>query len=234
MHIIPSCLPHHCCCSVAKSCLTLCDLMKHNTPGFPVLQYLPEYAQTHVHWVSDGIQPSHPLSPPSVPALNLFQHLGLFQWVCSSHQVAKVLDLQLQHWSFIQGWFPLALTGLILLSTGLSSLLQHHSSKASVLWHSAFFMVQFLHPYMTTGKPYLWLYTPLLVKWCLLFNGLSRFVIAFLPRSKCLSISWLHSLSAVILEPRKIKFVAVSSFSPFICHEVMCLTMWPHYPDQWL
>ena len=70
--------------------------MDRSTPGFPVLHHLPEFAQTHVHWVSDVIQPSHPLSPPSPPAFNLSQHQGLFQWVCSSHQMAKVLQLQLQ------------------------------------------------------------------------------------------------------------------------------------------
>ena len=75
------------CCSVAQSCLTLCDPVDCSTPGFPVHQ-LPELAQTHVHWVGDAIQPSHPLSSPSPPALNLSQHRGLFQWVSSSHQVA--------------------------------------------------------------------------------------------------------------------------------------------------
>ena len=78
-------------CSVNKSCLTLCNLMDCSTPGFPVLHYLLEFAQTQVHWVSDAIQPSHPLSPPSPPALNLSQHQGVFQWVSSSHQVTKVL-----------------------------------------------------------------------------------------------------------------------------------------------
>ena len=89
-----------CCCSVAKSCLTLCNPTDCSTPGFPVLHYLPEFAQTHVHWLSDAIQPPHPLSPTSPPALNLSQHQSLFQWVSSSHQVAKVLEFQLQHQSF--------------------------------------------------------------------------------------------------------------------------------------
>ena len=71
-----------------------------STPGFPVLHYLPEFAQTHVHWVNDAMQPSHPLLPPSLPALNPSQHQGLFQWVRSSYQVAKELELQLQHQSF--------------------------------------------------------------------------------------------------------------------------------------
>ena len=86
--------------SVAQSCLTLCDPMDCSTPGFPVHHQLPEFTQIHVHWVSDAIQPTHPLSSPSPPDLNLSQHQGLFQWVSSSHQVAKVLELQLQHQSF--------------------------------------------------------------------------------------------------------------------------------------
>ena len=82
-----------CCCSVAKSCQTLCDPVDCGTPGFPVLHHLPEFAQIHVHWVGDAIQPSCPLSPPSPFAFNLSQHRGLFQWVSSLHQVAKVLEL---------------------------------------------------------------------------------------------------------------------------------------------
>ena len=86
--------------SVAQSCLTLCDPMDHSTPGHPIRHQLPEFTETHVHWVSDDIQLSHPLSSPSPPALNLSRHQGLFQWVSSSHQVAKVLEFQLQHPSF--------------------------------------------------------------------------------------------------------------------------------------
>ena len=86
--------------SVAQLCPTLCDPKDCSTPGFPIYHQLPELAQTHVHWVSDAIQPSHPLASPSPPVFNLFQHQGLFQWVSSSHQVAKVLELQLQHQSF--------------------------------------------------------------------------------------------------------------------------------------
>ena len=104
----------------------------------------------------------------------------------------------------------------------LKSLLQHHSSTASILWHSAFFIVQLSHPYMTPGK------TITLTRWTfvdkvmsLLFNMLSRFVITLLPRSKRLLISWLQSPSAVILEPQKIKSGTVSTVSPSICHEVM-------------
>ena len=89
------------CCSVAKSCLTLWDPMNCSTPGSPVLQYLLEFAQTHVHRVGDAIQP---LSPPFPPALSISQHQGLFQWVDPRHQVAKVLELQLQCKSF--QWIP--------------------------------------------------------------------------------------------------------------------------------
>ena len=85
--------------SVAQLCLTLCDPMNSSTPAFPVHHQLLEFTQTHVHWVGDAIQPSHSLSSPS-PAINLSQHRGLFQWVSSSHQVAKVLTFQLQHQSF--------------------------------------------------------------------------------------------------------------------------------------
>ena len=109
--------------SAAPSYPTLCDPMDCSTPGFPVLHHLPEFTETHVHRVSDAIQPSHPLSSPSPPAFSLSQHQGLFQWVSSSHQVAKVgasasasvLPMN------IQGWFPLGLTGLIpILPKGLS------------------------------------------------------------------------------------------------------------------
>ena len=85
------------CCSVAQSCATLCDPMDRSTPGFPVLHCLPEFAQTHVRGVNDVIQPSHPLLSPSLVTFNLSHHDGLFQWVSSLHQVAKVLKLQLQH-----------------------------------------------------------------------------------------------------------------------------------------
>ena len=112
--------------SVTQSCLILCDPMDCNTPGLTVHHQFLELAQTHVHWVSDAIQPSHPLSSPSPPAFNLPQHQGLFQWVSSSHQVAKVLGvsaLASVFPSIIQGWFLLGLTDRISLqSKGLSSI----------------------------------------------------------------------------------------------------------------
>ena len=86
------------------SCLTLCNPMNRSMPGLPVHHQLPKSIQTHVHWVGDAIQPSHPVSSPSPPALNLSQHQSLFKWVSSSHEVAKVLEFQLQHQSF--QWTP--------------------------------------------------------------------------------------------------------------------------------
>ena len=146
------------CCSVAQSYPTLRDPMDCSTPDFPVLHHLPELAQTHIHWVGDAIQSSRPLSSPS-PALNLFQHPGLFQWVGSSHQVTKgaspsasVLPMN------IQGWFPLGLTGLIALqSKGLSRVF----SNTTVQKHQFFsarpsLWVQLSHLYITTGKIIAW------------------------------------------------------------------------------
>ena len=142
---------------------------------------------------------------------NLSQPQGLFQWVSSSHQVAKVLELQLQHQSFqwifrvdfLYNWQSFT-TDLLAVQRTLKSLLQHHSSKASILWHSAFFMVQLSHPYTTTGKTIALTRRTFVGKvMSLLFNMLSRLVIAFISRSKCLLISWLQSISAVILEPQK-------------------------------
>ena len=165
--------------------------------GFPVLHYLLEFSPTHVHWVGDVIQPSHLLSPSSPPDLNLSQHQGLLQWVGSLHQVDKAFKLQLQYqpfqWifrliSFRIDWF------VLLLSKGLSkSLLWHHNSKASILQHSAFFIVQLSHLYMSTEK------TIVLTRWTfvykvisLLFNRLSRFVIAFFQGAR---VSEFHNCS---------------------------------------
>ena len=158
--------------------------MNRSTPGFPVHHQLLEFTQTHVHQVGDAIQPSHPLLSPFPPAPNPSQHQSLFQWVSSSHEVAKVLEFfsfsispSNEHpglVSFRMDWLDL------LVDQGtLKSLLQHHSSKASMIfWHSAFFIVQLLHPYMTTGK------TIALTRWTcvgkvmsLLFDMLSRLVL---------------------------------------------------------
>ena len=204
----------------------LCNPMNHSTPGLPVHHQLPESTQTHVHWVSDAIQPSHPLSSPSPPGLKLSQHEGLFKLVSSSHQVAKMwsfsfsISLSNEYSGLISfriDWFDLfAVQGT------LKSLLQHHSSKASIIHCSAFFIVQLSHPYMTTGKTIALTRRTFVGKvMSLLFNMLSRLVITFLPRSKCLLIPWLLSPSAVILEPLKMKSATVSTVSPSICHEVM-------------
>ena len=180
-----------------------------STSGFPVHHQLPELAQTHVHWVGDAIQPSHPLSFPSPPAFNLSQHLGLFQWVNSLHQVAKVwsfsfsISLSNEYSGLI--FFKIDWFDLLAAQGTLKSLLQHHSPRASNLQRSASFIVQFSHPYMATGKTIAltwWIFVGKVMS--LLFNMLSRLVIAFLPRSKHLLISWLQSPSAVILEPKNI------------------------------
>ena len=127
--------------SVAQSCLTLCDPMNHSMPGLPVHHQLPEFTQTHIHWVGDAIQPSHSLSSPSPPALNLSQHQDLFQWVSSSHQVAKILEFQLQHqsfqWTLSTDFLRMDWLDLLAVQGTLKSLLQHHSSKASSLLHLA-------------------------------------------------------------------------------------------------
>ena len=141
-------------CSVML--LSLCDPMDCSTPGFPVLHHLLELAQTHVHRVGDAIQPSHTLLSPS-PAFNLSQHQGLFKWVSSSHQLAKVFsnfNFSISPSYECSGLISFRMDWLDLLAVleTLKSLLQHHSSKASILQHSAFFMVQLSHPYMTTGK----------------------------------------------------------------------------------
>ena len=202
--------------------------MDCSTPSLPVLHYLPEFAQIHVHWISDAIQPYQPLSSPSPTAFNLSLQQGLFQWVALCIRCSK-------YWSFIFSisssseysglisfwidWFDL------LADQGtLRSLLQHHSSKASILQCSAFFMIQLIYLYLATGKAIASTIQTFVSKaMSLPFNTLSRFVIAFLPRSKCLFISWLQSPSSVILEPKKMKSVTLHVFYPSICHEVMGL-----------
>ena len=125
-----------------------------STPGLPVLHHLLEFTQTHFHRVRDVIQPSHPGSSPSPSAPNLSQHQSLFQWVNSLHQVAKVFSFSISPSNEHPGLISFRMDWLALLAVQgtLKSLLQHHSSKASILWHSAFFTVQLSHPYLTTGK----------------------------------------------------------------------------------
>ena len=209
--------------SVAQLGLTLCNPMNRSMPGFPVHHQLTESTQTHVHRLSDAIHPSHPLSSPSPPAPNPSQHQGLF------HE-STIHTRWPKYWSFsfsispssehrgliswLNGWLD-----LLAVKGTLKSLLQHHSSKASILRCSVFFTVQLSHPYMTTGKTIaltVWTFVGKVMS--LVFNMLPRLVITFLPRSKRCLISWLQSPSAVILEPRKINSATVS---PSISHEVM-------------
>ena len=173
--------------SVAQLCLTLCDPMNLSTPDFPVHHQLPEFTQTHVHWVSDAIQPSHPLSSPSPPALNFSQHQGLFNESALHIRWPK-------YWSFSFSFSPSneysGLTSfrmdwldLLAVQGTLKSLLQHYSPKSSILRHSAFFIVQLSHPYLSTGKTIAstrWTFAGIVMS--LLFNMLSRLVITFLPR----------------------------------------------------
>ena len=175
--------------SVAHSCPTLCDPMNRSTPGLPVHHQLPEFTQTHVHRVSDAIQPSHPLSSPSPPAPNPSQHqIRVFSNESTLHMTwpkywsfSFSISPSNEHpglISFTMDWLDLnAVQGT------LKSLLQHHSSKASILRRSASFTVQLSHPYTTTGK------TIALTRWTLvskvmslLLNILSRLLITFLPR----------------------------------------------------
>ena len=216
-------------CSVNKSCLTLWDPMDCSTPGFPVLHCFLEFSQSHVHWIDDAIQPSHPrlilccpllLLPSTFPSIRVFSNESALcirwskYWSFSSSISPSNEYLGLI--SFSIDWFDLPLQGIF------KSLLQHHSLKVSNLRHSDFFIVWLSHPYMTTGK------IVALTRWTfvgkvmsVLFNTLSRFIIAFLPRGKHLLISWLQSLSTVILEPKRMKSVTICIISLSICHEVM-------------
>ena len=192
--------------SVIQLCLTLCDPMDYHTPGFPVHYQLPELTQTRVHWVDDAIQPSHPLYSPSPLAFNLSQHQGLFKWVSSTHQVAKVLEFQLQHqsfqWIFRTDFLQNGLFGSPCRPRDSQESSPTNSSKAPIIQHSAFFIVRLSHPHMTTGKNLdLTRWTFIGKVMSLLLNMLFTLVIIVLPRSKHLLISWLQSLSEVTLEP---------------------------------
>ena len=143
--------------SVPQLHLALCDPMDCSTAGLPVHHQLSELTQTHVHPVSDAIQPYHPVSSPSLPAFNLSQHQGLFQWGSSLHQVAKYwsFSFSISHSSEHSGLisFRMDWLDLLIVQGTLKSLLQHHSSKASILWHSAFFTVQLSYPTWLLKKP---------------------------------------------------------------------------------
>ena len=161
-------------CSVTQSCLTLYDRMDCSTAGLPVRHQLLEFTQIHVLWVGEAIQPSHPLSSPSPPALNLSQHQSLFQWVNSSHEVAKVLEFQLQHHVLpmnIQAWFPLGWTGWISLqSKGLSRVFSNTRVQKHQFFDAQLSLqsISHIHTWLLK-KPKLWLDRPWLAKECLCF-----------------------------------------------------------------
>ena len=162
--------------------------LDYSMPGLPVHHHLPELTQIHVLWVSDAIQPSHPLSSPSPTAFNLSQDKGLFKWVLHIRwpkywTFSFTISPSNEYWGLIS--FRMDWLDLLAAQGTLKSLLQHHSSKAPILWCSAFLITQLSHPYMTTGK------TMGLTRWIcvgkvisLLFNRLSMLVITFLPRRK--------------------------------------------------
>ena len=211
--------------------------MDCSMPGFSVFHYLPEFAQTDVHWVNDATQTSHSLSPPSscpqsFPESWFFSNESALciRWpkywsfsfsISPSNEYSGLI-------SYRMNWFD-----LLAVQGTLKSLLQHHSSKASILWCSAFFMVQLSHLYMTAGKTIAVTIQTFVSKvMSLLFNVLSRLVIAFLPRSKRFLISWLQSPSAVILEPKKMKSVSLHSFPIYSlcsdgtgCHDLSFLNV---------
>ena len=207
---------------VARSCLTLCTPMDCSTPGFLVHHQLPEFTQTHVQWVGDAIQPSHPLSSPSLPTFNLFQHQHLFRWMKSGQSIGVSASTSVLPVN-IQDWFPLGWTGWISLqskglSKGSSPAPQFKSINSSAL---SFLYSQLSHPYMTTGKTIALTRQAFVDKvMFLLFNMLSYLVMTFLPRSKCLNF-----MAGITIcndfEAPKIKSVTVSIVSPSICHEVM-------------
>ena len=158
----------------------LCDPINCSTSGLPVHHQLLEFTQIHVHWVGDIIQPSHPLSSPSPPTFNLSQHQGLFQWVSTLHQVAKVLEFQLQHQSF-QQMFRTDFLKDGLVGSPCSPRVSQESSpipKSSVLWCSGFFIVQLSHPYMTTKK------TIALTRWTFVCKAMSLLLICCLVWSQ--------------------------------------------------
>ena len=196
--------------SVTQLCPTLCDPMNRSMPGLPVHHQLPEFTQIHVHWVGDAIQPSHPLSsplflPPIPPSIKVFSNESILpmRWPKYWSFSFSIIPSKENPWliSFRMDWLD-----LIAVQGTLKSLLQHHSSKALILQGSAFFTVQLSHPYMTTGKTIAMNRQTLVGKvMSLLLNILSRLVITFLRRSKCLLIAWLKSPSAVILEHPKNK-----------------------------
>ena len=227
--------------SVAQLCLTLCDPMDCSTAGLLVHYQLPERTQTHLHWVDDAIQLSHPLSFPS-PALSLSQYQGLFQWVlrsgsqsigvsASSFSLHSVLPMN------IRDWFPWGWTGWISLqSKGLSRVFSNITFQKHQLFDTQLSLHSNSHTHTWILEKTIaltrWIFVGnvtslLLIKW-------SRLVITFLPRSKHLLISWLQSPSAIILEPRKIVSYGFHCFPIYLpwsdgtgCHDLSLLNVVP-------
>ena len=210
-------------CSVMSNSLEPKDC---STPGFPVHHQLPELTQTNVHQVSDAITPPHPLLSPSPLSFNLSQHQGLLKGVSSSHKAAKVLEFQLQHqsfqWRFRIDFLQDRLDGFPCSprdSQESSPTPQFKSINSLVLSFPYSPNFTSIHDYCKNCSFDKMDFVGKVMS--LLFNMLSRLIIAFLPRSKHLPISWLQSPSSVTLEPPKIKSATVCIVSPSICHEVM-------------
>ena len=227
------------CCSVSKSCLILCNPMNCSTPGFPGLHYLPEFAQTHIHWVGVTIQPSQPLSPPSPLALNLFQWIRIFSirifsnesglgircpkycscsFICPSNEYSRLISFRID-------WFD-----LLSVQGTLKNLLQHHSSKASIPRQSAFFMVQLLHLYMTTGK------TIALSIWSFVLSPVRNLVVVvswFSSGRSAYSIilSVLHINSMYFVKQQIKKIFTIFFFVLFISNTVVTCMDWKGLPD---
>ena len=216
------------CCSVAQSCQTLCNSMDCSMPGLPTItipQSLLKLMSIESGMPSNDLILCCPLLflSSNFPSIRVFSNESVLRIRWPKDWSFSFKDSPSNEYSGLIS-FRIDWLDLLAVQGTLKSLLQHHSSKASTLWHLAFFMVQLSHAYMTTGK------TIALTRWTfvskvmsLLFNMLSRLVIAFLPRSKHLLISWLQSPSAVILEPKNIKSNTVSIVCPSICHAVMGL-----------
>ena len=213
--------------SVSQLCLTLCDPMNRTTPGL-LASITNSWSSPRLMSIESAMPCSHLilchpllLLPPIPPSIGVFSNESALciRWpkywsfsfsISPSNEHPGLI-------SFRMNWLD-----LLAVQGTLKSLLQHHSLKASILQCSAFFTVQLSHPYMTARKTIALTRRTFVDKvMSLLFNLLSSLVVAFLPRSKCLLISWLQSPSAVFLEPKKIKSDTVSTVSPFICHEVM-------------
>ena len=186
--------------SVTQSCSTLCDSMNSSMPGLPVHHQLPGFTQTHVRWVGDAIQRSLLLLPSIFPSIRVFSNESALhiRWP-KDWSVSFNISPSNEHPGLIS--FRMDWLDLLAVQGTLKSLFQHHSSKASILQCSAFFIVQLSHPHLTTGKTTAWTRWTFVDKvMSLLFNMLSRLVITFLPRSKRLLISWLQSCKWVHLQ----------------------------------